>query len=65
MVTVVIVAAAALVSGTGKMFLAIMVAWNGAFGLFLTYNFREWPHRLQEVLPYCVYFGEMFFSECR
>lgn len=51
------VVAAALESRPGQFFLAFMVAWNGAVGLSLTYNFREWPHRLQEVLPYYVYFG--------
>ncbi len=54
-VTTAVLVTAALVSRVGRAFLGIMVVWNVAMGLFLTHDVREWPHRLQEVLPYCIY----------
>ncbi len=50
-----VVVAAALFSRVGIAFLGAMVVGNAATGLSLTYDVREWPHRLQEVLPYCIY----------
>ena len=55
MVTVAVVVAAAMVSPVGRAFLGVMIVWNTTLGLLLTHDVREWPHRLQEVLPYCVY----------
>ncbi|CAM9457889.1 unnamed protein product [Pylaiella littoralis] len=54
--TIAVVVAAALLSRAGQVFLGIMVGWNVVQGVFLTYDVREWPHRLQEVLPYCAYY---------
>lgn len=43
----------------GQAFLVVTVGWNAAVGLLLTHNAREWPHRLQEVLLYCIYICEL------
>lgn len=59
--TIAVVVAAALLSRAGQVFLGIMVGWNVVQGVFLTYDVREWPHRLQEVLPYCAYYCETNF----
>lgn len=56
--TISVIIAAALLSSAGRVFLGIMVGWNVVQGVLLTYDVREWPHRLQEVLPYCAYYCE-------
>lgn len=61
MVTVVLVVVAALLSRSAQVFLAVMVGWNLGLGLVLTFDIREWLHRLHEVLPFCVYVGELTF----
>lgn len=64
MLTITVVVSAALLSTAGKVFLGIMVGWNTIQGVLLTYDVREWPHRLQEVLPYCAYYCEFELAYC-
>lgn len=58
--TIACVVATAVLFRAGQLFLGVTVAWNAAVGLFLTHDVREWPHRLQEVLLYCVFICELW-----
>lgn len=38
--------------------LILMIALNLTVGLALTYDWREWPHRLQEIFLYVIFLCE-------
>lgn len=43
------------------MFLILMIGLNLTVGLALTYDWREWPHRLQEIILYVIFLCELCF----
>lgn len=45
----------ATVSSGVQMFLILMIGLNLTVGLALTYDWREWPHRLQEIILYVIF----------
>lgn len=62
MATIACVVAVAALFRAGQAFLVVTVLWNAVIGLLLTHDVREWPHRLQELLFYCVYVCKMCFT---
>lgn len=49
---------AAVVSGGVQTFVILVIVLNLTVGLALTYDIREWPHRLQEIILYVIFLCE-------